>query len=332
LIAVMTALVISVALALIFTFTNGFHDSANAIAVSIATRALKPAIALVIAALGNLIGAFFGAKVAATIGHGIIDLPTDSEVMLVVGASLVGAIAWNLITWRWGLPSSSSHALIGGMVGAALAAGSTVLWGGVIEKVVIPMVASPVVGFIAGYIVMLGIMWSFRRVPPTKARRGFRYAQWVSASAMAFGHGMQDAAKTMGIVVLALNVAGVHSVTSIPLWVFLSCATVLSIGTATGGFKIMRTMGSKIVMLDPPQGFAAETVGAAVLYGASMGLGAPISTTHAISASIMGVGATRRVSAVNWRVAVNMVKAWVFTFPGAAIIAAATWVIGNLFA
>ncbi|MEO7124604.1 MAG: inorganic phosphate transporter [Nakamurella sp.] len=327
----MTALVITVALALIFTFTNGFHDSANAIAVSIATRALKPAVALLIAAAGNLIGAFFGGKVAATIGHGIINLPTDDSVMLVVAASLVGAIAWNLITWRWGLPSSSSHALIGGMVGAALVAKSTVLWSGVVEKVVIPMVASPIVGFIGGYIVMLSFMWIFRRVSPPKARRGFRYAQWGSASAMSFGHGMQDAAKTMGIVVLALNVAGAHSGSSIPVWVFLTCAGVLSIGTATGGFKIMKTMGSKIVTLDPPQGFAAEAVGSAVLFGASMGFGAPISTTHAISAAIMGVGATRRLSAVNWKVAVNMVKAWVFTFPGAAAIAAVTWYIGAVF-
>lgn len=326
----MTALVIAVALALIFTFTNGFHDSANAIAVSIATRALKPAVALVIAAVGNLVGAFFGAKVAATIGAGIIDLPADSGVMLVVCAALIGAIAWNIITWRFGMPSSSSHALIGGMVGAAMMAGSSVLWLGVVDKVVIPMVLSPVVGFIAGYILMVLVMWTFRKVPPTKARRGFRYAQWCSATALSFGHGMQDAAKTMGIVVLALNVAGVHSGQSIPLWVFLSCAGVLSAGTATGGFKIMKTMGSKIVALDPPQGFAAEAVGAGVLYGASAWLGAPISTTQAISAAIMGVGATRRLSAVNWKIAVNMAKAWVFTFPGAGVIAAATWLAGSL--
>lgn len=328
----MTALVITVALALVFTFTNGFHDSANAIAVSIATRALKPAVALAIAAVGNLVGAFFGEKVAATIGHGIINLPTDSGVMLVVAASLIGAIAWNLITWRFGLPSSSSHALIGGMVGAALMAGSTVLWGGVIDKVVIPMVASPVVGLIAGYLVMLAVMWIFRRASPTTARRRFRRAQWVSATAMSFGHGMQDAAKTMGIVVLALNVSGHHSGQEIPLWVFLSCAAVLSFGTATGGFKIMKTMGSRIVTLDPPQGFAAEAVGSAVLYGASMGLGAPISTTQAISAAIMGVGATRRLTAVNWRIAINMVKAWVYTFPGAGVIAALAWLIGRVFA
>lgn len=326
----MTALVIAVALALIFTFTNGFHDSANAIAVSIATRALKPVVALAIAALGNLVGAFFGAKVAATIGAGIIDLPSDSGVMLVVCAALIGAVAWNIITWRYGMPSSSSHALIGGMVGAALVAGSTVLWSGVVEKVVIPMVLSPVVGFVAGYVLMVVVMWTFRRMPPTVARRRFRYAQWCSATAMSFGHGMQDAAKTMGIVVLALNVAGVHSGQSIPLWVFLSCAGVLSAGTATGGFKIMKTMGSKIVTLDPPQGFAAEAVGSGVLYGASMWLGAPISTTQAISAAIMGVGATRRLSAVNWKIAVNMAKAWVFTFPGAGVIAAVTYLAGAL--
>jgi PiT family inorganic phosphate transporter len=327
----MTALVITVALALFFTFTNGFHDAANAIAVSIATRALKPGIALAIAALGNLVGSFFGAKVAATVGGGIIELPTDNAAMLIVAASLVGAIGWNLITWRFGLPSSSSHALIGGMVGAALPAGMVVLWGGVIDKVLIPMVASPAVGFIIGYLVMLAMMWGLRRVSPTKARRGFRYAQWGSSTAMAFGHGMQDAAKTMGIVVLALNVGGYHSGQEIPLWVYLSCAGVLSLGTAVGGTRIMKTLGSKVVALDPPQGFAAEVVGAGVLYGAAMGLGAPISTTHVISSAIMGVGASRRLSAVNWKVAVNMVKAWVYTFPGAGLIAAAVCAIGLLF-
>lgn len=327
----MTALVITVALALFFTFTNGFHDAANAIAVSVATRALIPSVALVIAAIGNLVGSFFGAKVAATVGHGIIRLPTGDSVMLVVGAALVGAVAWNLLTWRVGLPSSSSHALIGGMVGAALPAGMSVLWGGVIDKVVIPMVASPIVGFAAGYIVMLAMMWSLRRVSPTRARHGFRIAQWGSATAMAFGHGMQDAAKTMGIVVLALNVADVHHGSDIPLWVYLSCAGVLSLGTLAGGRRIMKTLGSKVVALDPPQGFAAELTGSAVLYGAAMGLGAPISTTHVISAAIMGVGSTRRLSAVNWRVAVNIVRAWIYTFPGAGIIAAAAWFIGSLF-
>lgn len=326
----MTGLVITVALALVFTYTNGFHDAANAIAVSIATRAFTPAVALTVAALGNLIGSFFGAKVAATVGGGILSLPTDDAVMLVVAAALVGAVTWNLITWRFGLPSSSSHALIGGMVGAALPAGMTILWSGVFEKVVIPMIASPIVGFGIGYLVMLGMMWSLRRVNPTKMRSGFRQGQWLSATAMAFGHGMQDAAKTMGIVVLALNVAGVHSGQDIPLWVYLSCAGVLSLGTAAGGTRIMKTLGSKVVALDPPQGFAAEMTGSIVLYGTAMGLGAPISTTQAISGAIMGVGSTRRLRAVNWRVAINMLKAWVYTFPGAGLVAAATWALGTL--
>ncbi len=323
----MFGLVVTVCLALIFTFTNGFHDAANAIAVSIATRALRPRVALALAAVGNLVGAFFGAKVAATVGSGIIDLPTDSGVMPVVGAALVGAIAWNLITWQFGLPSSSSHALIGGMVGAALVAGKPVLWGGVIDKVLIPMVASPVVGFVLGYAVMLAIMWIFRRMPPARAAHGFRRAQIGSATAMAFGHGMQDAAKTMGILVLALNVAGQHSGDSIPLWVYLTCAGTLSVGTAFGGQKIMSTLGRKVADLDPPQGFAAEITGAGVLYVAAIGFGAPISTTHVTAAAIMGVGATRRVSAVRWRTAWNMIKAWIFTFPGAGLIAAAAWAI-----
>ncbi len=326
----MTALVITVALALIFTFTNGFHDAANAIAVSVATRALRLGLALGIAAVGNLIGSFFGAKVAATMGAGIISLPQDSGVMLVVGASLVGAIVWNLITWRFGLPSSSSHALIGGMVGAALPVGVTVLWGGVIDKVLIPMVASPLAGFVLGYLVMLIVMWLFRRMSPTRVRRGFRHAQVVSATAMAFGHGMQDTAKTMGVVVLALNVAGVHSGQEIPLWVYLTCALTMSAGTAIGGVRIMKTLGTKVTALDPPQGFAAEATGSAVLYGASIGLGAPISTTHVISSAIMGVGATRRLRAVNWKVASNIVKAWVYTFPGAGLIAAGCCALGSL--
>jgi PiT family inorganic phosphate transporter len=326
----MTALIISVALALIFTYTNGFHDAANAIAVSIATRALRPAPALAIAALGNLVGSFFGAKVAATVGAGIIRLSEGNGTLLVVSAALIGAIGWNLITWRFGLPSSSSHALIGGMVGAALPAGVVVLWAGVVDKVVIPMVLSPVLGFLLGYAAMLLIWWACRRVDPAKARHGFRYAQRFSASALAIGHGMQDAAKTMGIIVLALNVAGHHSGQQIPLWVYLSCACMLSLGTASGGFRIMKTLGSKVTALDPPQGFASEATGAAVLYVAAIGLGAPVSTTHVISSAVMGVGASRRFSAVRWKVAVSMVQAWIYTFPGAGLLAAAAWGIGTL--
>jgi PiT family inorganic phosphate transporter len=317
----LVGIVIVIGLAMGFNYTNGFHDAANAIATSVSTRALTPRAALVLAAVGNLLGSFFGAKVAATVGKGIVDLPDGHDSLVVVGAALFGAIAWNLITWYFGLPSSSSHALIGGMVGAALAAGSVVLWHGVLEKVVIPMVVSPVVGMILGYLVMLAIYWIFRHKNPGKLSRGFRRAQTVSAAAMAFGHGMQDAAKTMGIVVLALNVGGFHSGIDIPLWVFFLTAGVLSMGTYAGGWRIMRTLGRKVIELDPPQGFAAETTASLVLYVAAIGYGAPISTTHTITSAIMGVGATKRLSAVRWGVATNIVAAWVLTFPAAGIVA-----------
>src|SRR5690606_18954725 len=231
-------------------------------------------------------------------------------------------IAWNMITWYYGLPSSSSHALIGGMVGAALIGGAGVLWDGILWKVVIPMVVSPMVGLALGYFVMLGVMWVFRRGHPGKLNRGFRVAQTVSAGAMALGHGMQDAAKTMGIVVLALYVGGLQdSSKHIPLWVYFLTAAVLAAGTYAGGWRIIRTLGRRVIDLDPPQGFAAETSASAVLYVAAMGFGAPISTTHTITSAIMGVGATRRLSAVRWGVAGNIVIAWVLTFPAAALFA-----------
>jgi len=317
----LVGIIIVIGLAMGFNYTNGFHDAANAIATSVSTRALTPRAALVLAAVGNLIGSFFGAKVAATVGKGIVDLPDGHDSLVVVGAALFGAIAWNLITWYFGLPSSSSHALIGGMVGAALAAGSVVLWHGVLEKVVIPMIVSPVVGMMLGYLVMLALYWIFRHKNPGKLSRGFRRAQTVSAAAMAFGHGMQDAAKTMGIVVLALNVGGYHDGIDIPLWVFFLTAGVLSMGTYAGGWRIMRTLGRKVIELDPPQGFAAETTASLVLYVAAIGYGAPISTTHTITSAIMGVGATKRLSAVRWGVATNIVAAWVLTFPAAGIVA-----------
>ncbi|AZI59088.1 inorganic phosphate transporter [Nakamurella antarctica] len=326
----MVALITIVTLAMIFNFTNGFHDAANAIATSVSTRALTLPVALGVAAVGNLVGSFFGAAVAATVGKGIIDLPVGSSSLLVVGAALVGAITWNLITWWKGLPSSSSHALIGGMVGAALAAGVSVIWGGVIEKVLIPMVVSPFAGFALAYLFMLAIMWGFRRANPAKVGRGFRVAQTVSATAMAFGHGMQDAAKTMGIVVLALVVAGKHEGPDIPIWVYFLTAGVLAAGTATGGKRIMKTLGTKIIELDPPQGFAAEATASSVLYVASIGFGAPVSTTHVISSAIMGAGATRRMSAVRWGVAGQMMQAWVSTFPAAGIVGALAYWAGSL--
>jgi PiT family inorganic phosphate transporter len=318
---------IVIALAMGFNYTNGFHDAANAIATSVSTRALTPRIALVMAAFFNLLGAFIGTKVASTVGSGIIDPPSGTIGLIIVGSALIGATSWNLLTWWKGLPSSSSHALFGGMVGASLAAGTTVLWGGVWHKIVIPMVISPVMGLILGYLIMTVILWFFRRQHPGRTTRGFRYSQTLSAAAMALGHGLQDAGKTMGIIVLALTVGGYQDGSSIPLWVKISTALVISAGTYAGGWRIMRTLGRKIIHLDPPQGFAAEASGATILYVAGLGFGAPISTTHTITSTIMGVGATKRLTAVRWGVAKNIVSGWVLTFPGAGLVAALAFLV-----
>lgn len=321
-----------IAVALVFDYTNGFHDAANAIATSVSTRALTPRVALGMAAIGNFIGAHFGAKVASTVGKGVVTLPTGMTALGVVFAGVVGAICWNLITWYFGLPSSSSHALIGGLVGATLCGilfgvDATVLWKGIWEKVVIPMVLSPLAGFVLGALVMLLVLWAFRRGHPGKLNRGFRIAQSFSAAAMSIGHGMQDAAKTMGIVVLALYTAGFQSdKTHIPQWVYFTSATALALGTYAGGWRIIRTLGRRVIHLDPPAGFAAETVASAVLFAATR-FGWPISTTHTITSAIMGVGATKKLSAVRWGVAGNIVTAWVLTFPGAALIAAVVYVL-----
>ncbi|MGV9312816.1 anion permease [Streptomyces sp. NPDC003691] len=319
------ALIVTIGVALGFTYTNGFHDSANAIATSVSTRALTPRVALVMAALMNLAGAFLGQSVAKTVSEGIIETPpAGGKGMGILFAALLGAIVWNLVTWYFGLPSSSSHALFGGMVGAALAGGTEVIWSGVLEKIIIPMFVSPFVGLIAGYLVMVAIMWIFRRANPNKARRGFRIAQTVSAAAMALGHGLQDAQKTMGIVVMALVIADVQqSGDEIPVWVRIACAVMLSLGTYAGGWRIMRTLGRKIIELDPPQGFAAETTGASIMFGSAFLFHAPISTTHVITSAIMGVGATKRVNAVRWGVAKNIVLGWFITMPAAAAVAAA---------
>ncbi len=316
---------IVIALAMGFNYTNGFHDAANAIATSVSTRALTPRIALGLAAVANLAGAFFGTKVANTIGSGIIDAPRGAEGLWLVGAALVGATGWNLLTWWLGLPSSSSHALIGGLGGAALAAGAVVKWHGILEKVVLPMVLSPIAGLLVGYLVMAAILWTFRGSNPGRVARGFRYAQTASAAAMAFGHGLQDAAKSAGVVVLALTVSGHHDSQQVPLWVLVMSAVVISLGTYAGGWRIMRTLGRRIIHLDPPQGFAAEATAASILYVAGLAFGAPISTTHTITSAIMGVGATKRFSAVRWDVAGNIVGGWVLTFPGAGIVAAVTY-------
>lgn len=323
------ALIVTIAVALGFTYTNGFHDSANAIATSVSTRALTPRAALAMAAVMNLAGAFLGSGVAKTVSEGLIQTPEGSKGMGILFAALVGAITWNLITWYFGLPSSSSHALFGGMVGAALAGGTTVYWNGVLDKIIIPMFLSPVVGLVVGYLVMAAIMWLFRRSNPHKAKRGFRIAQTVSAAGMALGHGLQDAQKTMGIVMMALVIADVQGAGDpIPVWVKLVCATMLSLGTYAGGWRIMRTLGRKIIELDPPQGFAAETTGASIMFATAYIFKAPISTTHVITSAIMGVGATKRVKAVRWGVAKNIVLGWFITMPAAALVAAVSfWIV-----
>ncbi|MER0481830.1 anion permease [Streptomyces angustmyceticus] len=323
------ALVVTIAVALGFTYTNGFHDSANAIATSVSTRALTPRAALAMAAVMNLAGAFLGSGVAKTVSEGLIATPQGNQGMGILFAALLGAVVWNLVTWYFGLPSSSSHALFGGMVGAALAGGTKVIWGGVIEKVVLPMFISPVIGLVLGYLVMVVILWMFRKSNPHKAKRGFRIAQTVSAAGMALGHGLQDAQKTMGVVVMALVIADVEDANdAIPIWVKLACALTLSLGTYAGGWRIMRTLGRRIIELDPPQGFAAETTAASVMYTASFMFQAPISTTHVITSAIMGVGSTKGPRAVRWGVAKNIVMGWFITMPAAALVAAlAFWLI-----
>jgi len=313
---------------LVFDYTNGFHDAANAIATSVSTRALTPRVALLMAAVMNFVGAFLGQKVAQTVSE-TIDPGTGTHALVIVMAGLVGAIAWNLTTWYFGLPSSSSHALIGGLVGAAVAAGTTAHWDVVLSKVVIPMVLSPLVAFSLAFLVMVSIMWLFRRMNPGKANRGFRLAQTVSAAAMALGHGLQDAQKTMGVIFLALLAGGyVGADDDLPLWVIIAAAGAISLGTYSGGWRIMRTLGRRIIHLDPPRGFAAESVAASVLYSTAYVFEAPISTTHTITSAVMGVGATKRASAVRWGVARSILTAWVLTAPMAALLAGiAYWVL-----
>ncbi|MHC0429547.1 inorganic phosphate transporter [Streptomyces sp. O3] len=327
------ALIVTIGVALGFTYTNGFHDSANAIATSVSTRALTPRAALAMAAVMNLAGAFLGSGIAKTVSEGLIQTPEGRKGMWILFAALVGAVVWNMVTWYFGLPSSSSHALFGGMVGAALAGGIDVIWSGVLQKIVIPMFLSPIVGLLVGYLVMVAIMWMFRRANPHKAKRGFRIAQTVSAAGMALGHGLQDAQKTMGIVVMALVIADIENPSDpIPVWVKFACAIMLSLGTYAGGWRIMRTLGRKIIELDPPQGFAAETTGAGIMFTTAFIFHAPISTTHVITSAIMGVGSTKGSRAVRWGVAKNIVMGWFITMPAAALVAALSfWVVNFAF-
>ncbi|ROS76566.1 inorganic phosphate transporter [Cellulomonas sp. PhB143] len=317
--------VVVVAVALSFDYTNGFHDAANAIATSVSTRALTPRAALGMAAFFNLVGALLGTEVATTIADEIIDIkdaPAHQGLVIVL-AALIGAISWNLITWRLGLPSSSTHAIIGGLTGVGLASGVTVYWGAIVDKVVLPMIFSPLIGFLGAFLVMVAVLWLFRRASPGKTFRRFRLAQTASAAAMALGHGLQDAQKTMGVILLALVAGGYRDeAQGIPLWVKISAATAISLGTYSGGWRIMRTLGRKIIELDPARGFVAESVSALVLYVNAFILHAPVSTTHTITSAIMGVGATKRLSAVRWGVAKNIGGAWLLTIPAAALVGA----------
>jgi len=315
-----------IVVAVAFDYTNGFHDAANAIATSVSTRALTPRVALAMAAVMNFVGAFLGQKVASTVSDVIVPGGSKSHGLVVVIAALVGAIVWNLITWYYGLPSSSSHALIGGLVGAALVSGSLVHWNVVVDKVVVPMIVSPLVGFALAFLVMLAIMWLWRRRHPGPTNRGFRLAQTVSAAAMALGHGLQDAQKTMGVIFLALVTGGfVAPDSSLPWWVIVLAASAISAGTWSGGWRIMRTLGRRIIHLDPARGFSAEVVASSVLYTTAYLYQAPVSTTHIITSSVMGAGATKRFSAVRWGVARSIVVAWVVTLPAAGCAAAASY-------
>jgi PiT family inorganic phosphate transporter len=307
---------------LAFDYTNGFHDAANAIATTVATKALSAKQALLMAAVGNLVGAFISEGVAKTVGKGVIDVETSNAGLVVVMAGLLGAIAWNLITWWLGLPSSSSHALIGGLVGAALASSQVVHWDGVQQKVLIPMIISPLIGMTAAFLLTLGLQWVFRNSKKSRAGKGFRVGQIFAAGTMSIGHGLQDAQKTMGVMTLALVVGGMHSGESIPSWVKISAALAISLGTYAGGWRIMKTLGKRMVEIDPIRGLASQSVASTVLFYMAIHLKAPISTTHTITSSIIGAGATRGPKWVRWGVVSNILAAWIFTLPAAAACAA----------
>lgn len=319
-------LVVIVVVALIFDFTNGAHDCANAIATVVSTKVLAPRTAVLMAAALNLVGALLGNEVAHTLGKGIVNTEVVMGSQILVLAALIGAIAWNILTWYYGLPSSSSHALIGGLIGAAIThAGFATLSGwSIFVKVILPMVLSPLVGFVVSYLVMLGLMFVFANANRKTVAQKFKKLQILSAAFMATSHGLNDAQKTMGVITLALLLF--HQIDSfvIPMWVTLSCAMAMALGTALGGWKIIKTMGHRISKLEPTNGFAAETSASLVITGASL-VGAPVSTTHTITACIFGVGSAKRLSAVRWELAANLTVAWVTTIPAAGAIAGASY-------
>jgi PiT family inorganic phosphate transporter len=324
-------LVITIAVALGFDFTNGFHDTANAVATSVSTRAMTPRLAVLTASIANLAGAFVTTAVATTVGKGIIDSNLANETTVL--AAVIGAIVWNLITWWLGLPSSSSHALIGGLIGAALVQSGSegVEWHGIVHNVAIPGVVAPIAAFAGAFAVMLAIYWLFTRLSPGVANRGFRLGQLASGTWVAFTHGANDAQKTMGVIALALYTHGSISSFYIPTWVKVAAGVAIGAGTYVGGWRIMRTLGQRIYGMQPENGFVAQSTAGATIYLATR-LGYPLSTTHVISGSVMGSGATKRLSAVRWGVAGNIVVAWILTIPAAALVAAAVyWPIQGIF-
>jgi PiT family inorganic phosphate transporter len=321
-------LVAIVALGLLFDYTNGFHDTANAIATSVSTRAISPRIAVLMAAGLNLLGALVSTSVAKTVGEGLVN--TDLVSLGLVLAALIGAVFWNFATWYFGIPSSSSHALFGGLIGAMIAKAGVdgVVWSGVFEKIILPMIGSPLIGFLGAWLLMTGLIWLVRKRQQGPVNTWFRRLQPISAGFMAFSHGANDAQKTMGIITLALFASGEIGTFTVPLWVKVACALAMALGTYSGGWRIIHTLGSRVIKLDPIHGFAAETAAASVIQVATH-FGFPVSTTHTITAAIMGVGSTQRLSAVRWGVAGNIVTAWVLTLPAAGIVAAGVYLAGT---
>jgi inorganic phosphate transporter, PiT family len=325
-------LVIVVVTALAFDFTNGFHDTANVVATAISTRAVPPRLAVLFASVLNFVGAFISLEVAATVAKGIVD--ADVITPTIVFAGLIGAISWNLITWYFGLPSSSSHALIGGVVGATLvAAGADAIIGdGLVSKVFIPALIAPVLAFAVAGLAILIAYRTVGRLRPGPVSRGFRLGQLLSGGMLALAHGTNDAQKTMGVITLALIAHGNIAANDfhVPTWVVITSATAIALGTYSGGWRIIRTMGTRIIKMDPAQGFSAQTSGAAVILAASH-FGYPLSTTHVISGGVMGAGAAKRLSAVRWGVAGNIILAWVLTIPAAGTIGAVVYGVTRIF-
>jgi PiT family inorganic phosphate transporter len=327
--AVLIMLVLVIVAALVFDYVNGFHDTANAIATCVSTRALSVKWAIIMAAVLNFAGAMISTKVASTIGKGIVD--ANNITQMVVLAGVTGAIIWDLITWYYGLPSSSSHAIIGGLMGAVIAhAGTAALhWAG-LKKIILALLISPVIGTVLGFSFMVALMWAFRNKTPSGLNVGFRKLQVLSAGVMAFSHGTADAQKSMGVITMALLSYGAIATFVVPTWVKIACAVAMALGTAAGGWRIIKTVGRDFVKLQPVHGFCVETASAGVILGASA-IGMPTSTTHVITSAILGVGLSKRMSAVNWGIAYRIVVAWVLTIPASAVMAFVTYMVMSPF-